>query len=57
MKKRDDRMKVSNEILNGIKYIKMGGWEEFFLKKVKIDLNLTKRYLSHLGLQCKTIRT
>ena len=38
MEKRDDRMKVSNEILNGIKYIKMGGWEEFFLKKVGINI-------------------
>ena len=35
MEEKDIRMKISNEILNGIKYIKMGGWEEFFLKKVE----------------------
>jgi len=34
MEKKDERMKVSTEILNGIKYIKMSGWEEAFLKKV-----------------------
>lgn len=27
-------MKVTTEILNGIKYIKMSGWEKSFLKKV-----------------------
>jgi len=35
MKKKDERMKLSTEILNGIKYIKMSGWEEAFLEKVK----------------------
>ena len=34
MKKKDERMKLSTEILNGIKYIKMSGWEEAFLEKV-----------------------
>ncbi len=34
MTKRDERMKVTTEILNGIKFIKMNGWEEYFLKKV-----------------------
>ena len=38
MEKKDERMKVSTEILNGIKYIKMSGWEEAFLKKVIPDL-------------------
>jgi len=36
MEKKDERMKVSTEILNGIKYIKMSGWEEAFLQKVRI---------------------
>lgn len=34
MKKKDERMKVMNEIVNGIKFIKMNGWEEYFLTKV-----------------------
>jgi len=34
MKKKDERMKLSTEILNGIKYIKMSGWEEAFLDKL-----------------------
>lgn len=34
MKKRDERMKLTTEILNGIKFIKMNGWEEYFLQKV-----------------------
>ena len=35
MEKKDDRMKVANEILNGIKYVKMSGWEEHFMQKVR----------------------
>ncbi len=35
MVKKDDRMKITTEILNGIKYIKMSGWEKAFLEKVK----------------------
>lgn len=35
MENSDERMKKTTEILNGIKYIKMAGWEETFLKKVK----------------------
>lgn len=35
MQKRDERMKFTNEIVNGIKFIKMSGWEEIFLQKVK----------------------
>jgi len=34
MEKKDDRMAVATEILNGIKYIKMAGWEKAFLQKV-----------------------
>jgi len=34
MKRKDERMKTTTEILNGIKYIKMSGWEEAFLDKV-----------------------
>jgi len=34
MTKKDERMKVTTEILNGIKYIKMSGWEKSFLNKV-----------------------
>ena len=32
-------MAVTTEILNGIKYIKMSGWEKAFLKKVDYYLN------------------
>ena len=35
MEKKDDRMKAANEILNGIKFVKMSGWEENFIQKVK----------------------
>ena len=34
MEKKDERMKVTTEVLNGIKYIKMSGWEQAFLAKV-----------------------
>ena len=34
MQKKDERMKISSEILTGIKYVKMSGWEEPFLEKV-----------------------
>ena len=34
MEKKDERMAVATEILNGIKYIKMSGWEKAFLHKV-----------------------
>jgi len=34
MEKKDERMAVATEILNGIKYIKMSGWENAFLKKI-----------------------
>jgi hypothetical protein len=36
MKKKDDRMKKSEETMSGIKYIKMSGWENSFVEKVKI---------------------
>ena len=39
MEKKDERMAVTTEILNGIKYIKMSGWEKAFLKKVHFYLN------------------
>jgi len=35
MLKKDERMKISEETLSGIKYIKMSGWEDYFLEKVK----------------------
>lgn len=34
MEKKDARMKLLNEVLNGIKYIKMNGWEQKFIEKV-----------------------
>lgn len=37
MEKKDDRMKLTNEIMNGIKYIKMSGSEEYFLQKVNLS--------------------
>ena len=36
MGKKDERIKLTNEILNGVKYIKMSGWEDYFLRKVDI---------------------
>ena len=36
MVKKDERMAGTTEILNGIKYIKMSGWENAFLQKVFI---------------------
>jgi len=36
MGKKDERMAVATEILNGIKYIKMSGWEKSFLHKVTL---------------------
>ena len=49
MEKKDERMAVTTEILNGIKYIKMSGWENAFLKKVFIrwkngKINIHNRY-------------
>ena len=40
MKKKDERMKRTTEVLNGIKYIKMSGWEEAFLGKVNFLLEV-----------------
>ena len=34
MVKKDERMAGTTEILTGIKYIKMSGWENAFLQKV-----------------------
>lgn len=34
MNRKDTRMKLLNEVLNGIKYIKMSGWEESFIRKI-----------------------
>jgi len=36
MAKKDERMAVATEILNGIKYIKMSGWEKAFFRKVMV---------------------
>ncbi len=41
MGKKDDRMAVATEILNGIKYIKMSGWENAFLQKVTLGLRFS----------------
>jgi len=38
MGKKDERMAVTTEILNGIKYIKMSGWEKAFLQKVILGI-------------------
>jgi len=38
MEKKDQRMKVTTEILGGIKQIKMAGWEQFFLEKVAFEV-------------------
>jgi len=46
MEKKDERMKVTTEILNGIKYIKMSGWEKVFLNKV-IIITLAKNNNNH----------
>lgn len=34
MEKKDERMKITNEAMGAIKYIKMLGWEEIFLQKI-----------------------
>lgn len=36
MAKKDERMKSTGEIMGGIKYIKMSGWEDAFLEKVQL---------------------
>lgn len=38
MAKKDERMKVTTEMLNGVRYIKMSGWEQAFLQKVIYSL-------------------
>ena len=44
MAKKDERMAGTTEVLNGIKYIKMSGWENAFLQKVENfnELNIYK---------------
>ena len=34
MEEKDKRMKLMSETMNGIRYIKMSGWEEYFMDKV-----------------------
>ena len=34
MKKKDERVRIITEILNGIKVIKLYGWELSFIKKI-----------------------
>ena len=34
MKYKDSRMKATNELLNGIRLIKMNAWERYFFDKV-----------------------
>ena len=47
MARKDDRMKLLSEILNGIRYIKMSGWEEAFANKLettrKAELSVLKK--------------
>jgi len=45
MGKKDERMAVATEILNGIKYIKMSGWEKAFLHKVILLKNVNFRII------------
>lgn len=34
MKEKDERMKISTEIFNAIKFIKSNAWEEYFYDKL-----------------------
>jgi len=43
MVKKDERMKITTEILNGIKYIKMSGWEQAFLQKVNFFVHFNNK--------------
>lgn len=38
--KKDERMKLTNEVVTGIKYVKMSGWEEAFMSKVRLRKRL-----------------
>ncbi|ESN96295.1 hypothetical protein HELRODRAFT_163344 [Helobdella robusta] len=52
MKRKDDRIKLTNEILNGIKVIKLYAWELSFKEKVSAIRNLelvTLKKYSYLG--------
>ncbi|CAG8502871.1 1064_t:CDS:10 [Rhizophagus irregularis] len=50
MKNKDERIKLMNEILNGIKVIKLYAWEQAFLKKISYVRNdLELKTLKRLG--------
>ena len=48
MKKKDKRIKVMNEILNGVKVLKLYAWEKPFMKKVsdirEEELKIMRKY-------------
>lgn len=35
----DNRLKITNETLSGIKFLKMCAWEEFFIQKLETARN------------------
>ncbi|KAI3383909.1 hypothetical protein SNEBB_000827 [Seison nebaliae] len=49
MKEKDKRIKVMNEILNGIKVIKLYAWENSFMKKVRSIRDLELKILRKVG--------
>ena len=49
MKKKDERVKVINELLNGIRVIKLYAWEVPFIRKVSTIRNSEIDYLKKIG--------
>lgn len=49
MKLKDERIKATNEILSGIKILKLYGWEEAFIERVNIIRNKELRNLRHIN--------
>ncbi|XP_059174330.1 multidrug resistance-associated protein 1-like [Physella acuta] len=55
MRIKDERIKVTNEVLNGIKVIKLYGWEPMFMKKIldirDDELKILRKYSILSGVQ------
>ena len=47
MKAKDKRVKLMNEILGGVKVLKLYGWEPSFMKQV-LDIRDTGQYFSEI---------
>lgn len=46
MKAKDERMKVTTEVFNAIKFIKANGWEEYFYDKLETKRQSELFYVS-----------